>query len=123
MRLDVGRMSRYRICAFRRRSDVQISDIGYVSDLKPHLETAQIGYEKIGSRTGFCVYTRASNSDPCQIWAKDLIFSASVNAAFMHRRMCIYLCPFSGLFPHMLFSFTSDLYYKCLLQVSSTLSC
>ncbi len=62
--LDVGRMSRY------------------VSDLKPHLETAQIGYKIIGSRAGFCVYTRASNSDLCQIWAKERIFSASVNAVF-----------------------------------------
>ncbi len=38
MCLDVGRMSRCRI-----------------SDLNPHLETAQIGYEKIGSRADFCV--------------------------------------------------------------------
>ncbi len=67
MCLDVGRMSRYRICR--------------LSDLKPHLEKAQIGYEKIGSRA-VCVFTRASNSYLCQILAKNqMFFSASVNAA------------------------------------------
>ncbi len=68
MCLDVGRMSRYRICR--------------LSDLKPHLEKAQIGYEKIGSRADFCVYTRASNSYLCQIWAKkSKKNSASLNTA------------------------------------------
>ncbi len=42
---------------------------------------AQIGCEKIGSRAGFCVYTCATNSDLCQMWARDRIFCASVNAA------------------------------------------
>jgi len=45
--LDVGRMSRYRIC-----------------DLKPHWETAQIGCEKIGSRKDF-VFTHVHQIPIC----------------------------------------------------------
>jgi len=47
--LDVGRMSRYRICKIQN----------------PHLEVAQNGCEKNGSV--FCVYAYAKNSDRCQM--------------------------------------------------------
>ncbi len=38
---------------------------------------------QIGSCADFWVYTHASNSDLCHIWAKDQIFSASLNTAFI----------------------------------------
>ncbi len=45
------------------------------------LEVAQIGCKNSEYHAGFCVYTCATNSDLCQMWVKDQIFCANVNAA------------------------------------------
>ncbi len=62
------------MCVFRRRSEVQISD-SYPNQF-PHLEVSQIGCEKIVSRSGFGVYTCATDSDLSDV----SLFCASVNA-------------------------------------------
>ncbi len=67
--------------------------------------------KKIGSRVDFCVYTRASNSDLCQIWAKYQLFSASVNAALMSHETIFCISPQERAIQHLKRKFAFPIIY------------